>query len=89
MNRRAARRRSAGPDADRPSAPGIADVIFRREQLRAGSTAGANRECQVANSVRCAARAAVRSGVISATVAPGGFSSITCLPAASAIAACA
>ena len=53
--------------------------------MRAGSTAGAQRECQVANRVFFAAFAAASSGAISLTVAPGGFSSITCLPASSAI----
>ena len=53
----------------------------------AGSTAGAKRECQAANSVLAEACAAATSGANSLTVAPGGFSNSTCLPAVSAAAA--
>ena len=65
--------------------------LMRRDasHCRAGSTAGAKRECQVANSVRPARDAAAIKESSSLTLAPGGFSSITCLPAASAAAACA
>ena len=66
------------------------DLISRSaRKTRAGSTAGAKRECQVANSVRPVCRAAAISGSSSLTVAPGGFSSSTCLPAFNAAAACA
>jgi hypothetical protein len=64
-------------------------AVTRRDasHCRAGSTAGAKRECQVANSVRPARAADAIKGSSSLTLAPGGFSSITCLPAASAAAA--
>jgi hypothetical protein len=55
----------------------------------AGSTAGAKLECQAANSVHPPSRAEAMSGVSSLSVAPGGFSSSTCLPAFIAAAACA
>ena len=63
-----------------------------RQACDAGKAAGreppAKRECQVANSVRPARDAAAIRESSSLTLAPGGFSSITCLPAASAAAAC-
>src|SRR3954447_12714383 len=63
----------------------LTEVIRRAaSHARAGSTAGAWRECQVANSVRFASLAIAISGSSSATPAPGGFSSMTCLPAVSA-----
>jgi hypothetical protein len=51
---------------------------------RAGSTPGAQRECHDANRLQLFCRASSTSTAISETLAPGGFSSITCLPAVSA-----
>ena len=56
-------------------------------QRRAGSTPAASRECQAVNSVTCDARAADARASPSATVIAGGFSTMTCSPAAIARAA--
>ena len=54
-------------------------------QARAGATAAAKRACQLANKVTHARSAASAiSASTSETVAPGGFSRNTCLPAVSA-----
>jgi hypothetical protein len=51
---------------------------------RAASTPAAARECQEQNSATSADRARSARSSTSDTVAPGGFSSMTCLPASMA-----
>ena len=61
------------------------DFSFRAEaHARAGSTPAAWRECQVANRLSFFSAARSARLVTSLTVAPGGFSSSTCLPASRA-----
>ena len=67
----------------------IERTVVPARNARAASTAGACRECQLANRVTPLARACAARSSTSDSVAPGGFSRNTCLPASSAFTAAA